>query len=709
MSNKKSEDISNLSLQHELELPASQESPESAQPELENDDADSLGLEDDDAMLNEIDEDNDESVLEELEALAEELDMSFSTPSLSLAAKLKETGGDFHVSESSMYRDRMWKLSHGTHAFPNNIRFDRELPGSNDLKRALIYYVIPQFSPFSYIRACSTTKAYGTNYKLLEQYIFWPNKLSAEPKCIKMISVPMLANAFEDARSKGAKSDAFNLFKLVKHWINLSTHKLIPEELRLEVDLRKIDTPERRKEIVASRFKGTLDGWTSYSEEDLEVLINYALFWVEGVMPKLEELRNFLISEDLISLSDQTVTRKKPFVELERAMTITIEGESVMTPAKNLRYHGDTPYFTYSWITAYAEALDRVRNAVFILMALVTGARKAELAVMHFDDLIIEGGEYWLRITRWKTAKDPIKGETDKLPLPKFIGEMLLKYKKLRSFAPFTKQGWLFQTQKSNKTVNKATPALINYVIIQLKSELPIDRLHCHRFRKTIAEILINRDERNVDIIRALFGHKSYAMTLRYIARNPLMVRSVAIAIEQNYTEDFHEIVAGIRLGIYSGDAADRIFQKISLRPDEFSGKNIRLSLLSFITHLLEAGEPLFIRRTAVGTYCLTGERFSEDNLPPCLVGKHVAGELILPAPENCQPECKKVVILGSAKQALSDNIKFYSSILDAANGKLSIKAEHDLQRRIAATRVHLDNLESTGHSASPLIEAKHV
>jgi hypothetical protein len=330
---------------------------------------------------------------------------------------------------------------------------------------------------------------------------------------------------------------------------------------------------------------------------------------------------------------------------------------------------------------------------------------------MNFADLEQDGnGDYWLRITRWKTAASPTHGEEDRLPIPKFVGDMIRQYQDLRSIEPFVKQGYLFQAQKSNKTVNKATPALINYIIIQLKNELPIDRLHCHRFRKTIAEILINRDERNVDIIRALFGHKSYAMTMRYIARNPLMVRSVAIAIEQNYTREFHEIVAGIRFGAHSGDAAKRIYQQILKCPDEFSGKQLKVSLMAYISHLLAAGEPIFIRRTAVGTYCLTGEYFTRDNLPPCLHGKHVDGELIMPDPSNCQVECKKIVILESAKQALSDNIVFYEAVLTNLIGKkASNTAERELHRRIQATQFHLNNLNASGHSSAQLIEVRNV
>jgi integrase len=675
------------------------------------DDSDSDSNEDEDVeeLLNDINEDYSEAMLEELEALQEELTANASQPSMSLANKIAQLGHNFPVSNGVNYGAAMWSLPHGPHAHPNNIRFDRDLSGSNDLKRALTYHAIPEFSPFSYIRSNSTTKAFGNEYAIVEQYIFIDNGISARPEHIALISVPMINQAFDRAKASTAKHHYFTLFKHLRFWARLSEQKLLPEELRLDVSSEHIDIPERRKEVVHSRFNGALESWIAYSEEDLEILMDYAMFWLEGVMPKAQALKDYLVETKFAFLSDLIVTRRERLPELEAMSTIEVEGKTVMSPRVREHYKDDLLYHSYSWVEGYGKVLDGIRNSIFILVALVTGARKGELAAMHFSHITQEAnGDYWLKITRWKTAASPKHGEEDRLPLPRFVGDMIRKFEQLRSIPPFVKEGWLFQPLRSTKVVNRATPSQITSVIEQLKNALPIERLHCHRFRKTIAEILINRDERNVDIIRALFGHKSYAMTLRYIARNPLMVRSVAIAIEQNYTREFHDIVAGLRLG-HSGSAAERIYRQFLKRPEEFAGTQIKLTIVSYISHLLKAGEPLFIHRTAVGTYCLTGEQFTPTNLPPCLAGRQVEGDLIMPDPGNCKLECKKVVMLSSAKQALSDNIQFYETLLDKARGKLAPKAEAELVRRISASEVHLKNLITTGRSASKQIEVRHV
>lgn len=661
------------------------------------------------AILDDINEDYSEALLEELEALQEELTSKASQPSMSLGNKIAEMGEDFPVSNGVSYGAAMWSLPHGPHAHPNNIRFDRELPGSNDLKRALTYHTIPAFSPFSYIRSNTTTKAFGNEYAIVEQYIFKDNGLTAEPQHIALISMPMINQAFERAKASTARHHYFALFKHMRFWARLSEQKLLPEALRLDVSSEHIDIPERRKEVVQNRFNGAIESWIAYSEEDLEILMEYAFFWLERVMPKAEALKDYLVESKFAFLKDLVVTRRERLPELESLCNIEVDGKTVMSPKVHEHYKDDLPHLTYSWVTGYGKVLDGIRNSIFILVALVTGARKGELAAMHFSHVTQDhNGDYWLKITRWKTAASPKHGEGDTLPLPRFVGDMIRKYEQLRSIPPFVKEGWLFQPMRSTKVVNRATPSQITSVIEQLKNALPIERLHCHRFRKTIAEILINRDERNIDIIRALFGHKSYAMTLRYIARNPLMVRSVALAIEQNYAREFHDIVAGLRLG-HSGAAAQRIYKQILKRPDEFAGQQFKVTIVSYVSHLLKAGEPLFIRRTALGTYCLSGERFTPSNLPSCLEGRQFDEGLIMPDPGNCKLECKKIVMLGSAKQALTDNIQFYEAVLDNARGKLAPKVESELLRRIATSEGHLNNRISTGHSASTHIEVCHV
>lgn len=673
-----------------------------------DDDFDDLTLEsaaDEEDCKDEIDEDFEQTFGNIQEA-----------PAFSLMNKLLASGGNFPVSNESNYLDDIWHLPRTGAGAPNNVHFTREVEGSNSLKRAMIFHTIREYAPLGNIRSYTTARHQGFIYRLLEDYIFRDFHLTARPEHIRLISMDLIRAAIEKARKSPTKSDLFGLYQMLRLWILISDNKLIPDELRIGVTLSEFDSPALRKDIYQRYFRSKVSSWIPYSEEDLEALTEYSLFWIEKALPELLKLRDYLAG--LESLKDGALVRAYPVPEFEKRTSLEIDGKKVMAYKLRESLKHNKPLYSYTWLTDYSRALDSVRNAIFIMVALITGARKSELSPIKFSDLRLdENDEYWLKIHRYKTAHNPTFGEEDELPIPKFIGDAIRDFEKLRDIAKFKRSGWLFQSNISSKDVKTSTIGVIQNVIVSLRNAVDVERIHCHRFRKTIAEILINRDERNIDIIRALFGHKSYAMTLQYISRNPLMVRTVALAIEKNYTREFHEIVAGIRYGAYSGDAATRIYDQISKRPDEFSGKQLKVSLMSYISHLLAAGEQIFVRRTAVGTFCLSGEQYHADNIPPCLMNRKALNDNYQPDPSNCQPDCKKIIVLESAKKSLSDNIVFYTTLLNRGGGQLSSVAERELTRRINATQRHLENLEATGsmdrdpdnRADQRLIEVSHV
>lgn len=622
----------------------------------------------------------------------------------SLVAKLRLfPHGDFPVSEYSEYRQSEWLLHDPQHNHPAKVKLDRQVPGSNELKRALIYHLIPDFAPQGNIKAFTTTKARAYEFSVLDEFLFEANNLTALPEDLGLITASMLNRALAAAKAGEVKRKFVSLFFFIRLWGSLSLQKLIPEELCLNVDLRNVDTRERHQE-VRQVFTGVMQGWVPYSETELEHLINYALFWTEEAVPYLLRANDYLIKNGFDDIIGWSIGRYNEIADFKDHFDIELDGKRVLNYTMSIRKisrSASKVSYNYTWVQHYGATLDKVRNALFILIALITGARKSELAQIKLEDIWSdELGNYWVRITRFKTADDPAyNGETDVLPLPEFVGRKLDDYKKLKDIGPFRKQTYLFQANQSVKVVNKGTPQIINGVIIQLKNEISVDRIHTHRFRKTIAEILINRDERNIELIRMLFGHKSYAMTLRYIGRNPFLVRGVAQALEESFAHEFHEIVKGVRDGSYSGGAADRIAIQINARPKEFMGQRLRLSIMVYISHLLLEGESVYIGRTALGTFCVTGEHFTKDSPPPCIAGRPVIEDFPTPDPTNCQIDCRNAVVLQKAKRAIEENITFYTSVLLGNSDNISRKAEMDLRKKIAAHEMHLINLSNNNKS----------
>lgn len=617
--------------------------------------------------------------------------------------------GDFSVSLYSDYRDPLWTLSDPSKGRPQTIYFDRELPGANDLKRALTYHLVPAFTPFARIKSFASTRAKAYDYRFIDMYILEPNRLSAIPEHLNLITTPMLNQALDDAKASGQASHYTGLFFFLRFWLVLSAHKLIPEELRLSAGQTGIGTKERHKD-VAQYFAGSLQTWIPFSETELEKLVNHALFFLEEATPRLIDARNFVVNNAIDKMRGGKIKRADRQIEFEKVMTISINGKSILNYTMSEGLSKGFHTYRYYWLANYAKAVDQVRDAVFVFVALVTGMRRTELAALTFDDVILEADDrYWIDITRFKTSYDPnYNGETDRLPLPKYVGKIIENLKTLRNVAGLYRNGLIFQTAFSTTAVTNEKPNLPNNIIEHLEEATGIERIHPHRFRKTIAEILINRSERNIDVIRLLFGHHSYSMTLRYISRNPYLVRSVAQALEESYSKEFHEIVSGIRDGGYSGDAAERLAKQITERPEKFKGRQLKVSILVYISHLLTAGTPIYVGRTAVGTYCVTGDQFDEHNLPPCLKDRVLNDGRIRPDPTNCQIECRNTVVIGKARSSMEENIRFYEALLESNSDTLNVRAKITIKNKIDAQKAHLENLHHSEHlktSHIPVLE----
>ncbi|MDP5542472.1 tyrosine-type recombinase/integrase [Pseudomonas aeruginosa] len=648
--------------------------------------------------------DAEEAALEAFQEILRETEGKIDSSKSGLLKKLEiYPTGDFPISPFSNYRDPVWKFTNEDNGAPMNVYFDREILGANDLKRSLVYHMAPAFTPFNRIRSFSSTKSKAHEYKFIDIYLLSRNRLSAIPAHINLITTRMLNEALDEAKASGQSSHYLGLFSILRFWLALSHNKLLPEGMNLPEHVVNIDNQERSKDVLDT-FTGSLQSWIPYSESELEKLINHSLFWIEEAAPRLLKAKNYIIRSGLDTYQKGVLRRAAPQTDFEQSMSITIKGTPVLNYSLVEKIKDGYTTYTYSWVAEFAQAIDKVRSAVFVFVALVTGMRRNELGVLKFEDIILDkDGLYWIDITRFKTSTDPnYSGNTDRLPLPYYVGRCIEMLKELRGLWSFYKQGYIFQSAFAVIAVSSDKPDLPSNIVSYLEESTGVERIHPHRFRKTIAEILINLSERNIDIIRLLFGHHSYAMTLKYIARNPYLVRSVAVALEESYSKDFHEILTAVRDGSYSGHAADRLARKIAKRPEDFKGKRLRISILTYVSHLLSAGSPIYVGRTAVGTYCVSGESFNSDNLPPCLIGHPNPDGRSLPDPSNCQIECRNAVIIGKAKIAMKDSLNFYESLLVNGGGSLTGRARRMIHEKIEAHKRHLANLNNEGASKPP-------
>jgi integrase len=606
--------------------------------------------------------------------------------------------GDFSISDHSKFREPVWILEKEHIGGTIKINFYEGNDQLSFLKKCIIYHYIPSFHPFGRIKSFQTTNGYGINFSLLDAFLFDVQKLRTFPSNIKLITPRMLNEALDLARVSEFSNHYRSLYSIIVFWAFLSDNKLIPMECRLDIDTSLVDTKDRQKDVSLETMRRN-NSYEPFTRKELSILLEYALFWTESALEHIVETRDYSIEFGINKYQKYKVSKRKQLKRLEQLYTYKIDGQVIIGLNHSTKFDKrDNGAITHSYTTKsyFATATDNVRNGVFILVALITGLRRQELVQLKFSDFYQdENGDCFVDISRFKTSNDPnYNGEEDVLPIPDFIYESIQKLLSLREYLNNVRTGYIFQSSKSHKHVKKVTSAIIKIIVREISNECKVDRIHAHRFRKTIAEVLIGQDETNIDVIRELFGHKSYAMTLRYISRNPYFVRAIAEIIGKHYTKEFENILIEVTSGSYSGHAGERIAKQIQKRPNLFKGSALKLTVFNYVSALLSAGEPFFLHRTPMDSYCLSIPIVGGTEATPCVKKMKNNAARVSPDPSNCQyEECTKALITNAAKPAIEDNIIFYTRLLDSKEPPLSAVNHKNIKRKLRVNQVHLDNL----------------
>lgn len=606
--------------------------------------------------------------------------------------------GDFPISDHSKFCDPVWILEKDHVGDTVRVNFYEDNAELTFLKKCIMYHYIPSFHPFGRIQSFQTTSGYGFCFKTLDTYLFDVQKFRKFPEATNLITSRMLNEALNKAKTSEYSNHYRNLYSIIVFWAFLTDNKLIPKECRLDIDTSLVDTKERLKDVSLETMRRNKT-YEPFNRSDLSTLLEYALFWTESALDHVIKVKDYSIEIGVNNYEKYKVEKRERQLKLEelyeqKVNDETVIGLSILTK-RDKRDNGNDTYVYHTW-ARFAEATDKVRNGVFILVALITGLRRSELANLKFSDFYqAENGESFLDISRFKTSNDPnYNGEEDILPIPDFIYESVQKLLSLREYLNNVRGGYVFQSSKSRKDVKKMKSAMIQIIIREISTACKIDRLHAHRFRKTIAEILIGQDETNIDVIRELFGHKSYSMTLRYISRNPYFVRVIADTIGKHYTKEFENVLLEITSGSYSGHAGERIAKQIQKRPELFKGSALQLTIFNYVNSLLSAGEPFFLHRTPMNAYCLSIPVVGGSESTPCVKKMKNNSDRVSPDPSNCQyEECSKALITNAAKYAIEQNVIFYTKLLESDEPALAPIHKKNIKRKLKINKLHLENL----------------
>lgn len=187
-----------------------------------------------------------------------------------------------------------------------------------------------------------------------------------------------------------------------------------------------------------------------------------------------------------------------------------------------------------------------------------------------------------------------------------------------------------FSSMAGNTMVNKRLSCFCNFI----RSETIA---FSHQFRKTLANFFLSKTKKAPILLMQLFGHKSIAMTMKYLNQNKLIKREVKLRIKEKFAKDVHIVALAIQNSSLSGPAADRLINAVDARIDEnaFKGETEAEIMRDLEDWLIEKiqSDSFLITHTPTNICCRP--RTSRDK-PPCHSNTCDYIDPDLPNPSGC-------------------------------------------------------------------------
>ena len=590
------------------------------------------------------------------------------------------------VSQYSVFADNRWKLESAS--IKKVLIFNKNKYRNDETIRFIktfLYYSIPENHPTGKVKSLNTTNAYQGYLRSLTLCLFDEFAISDPSRDIQNLTLDQLNKSLDKAKTI-SYSMYGSIFYVYALWFTLSEYGLLPEIYRLPCERNHLLTKERRSDIF-DYISSQAEGWQPFNEDELTKLVDFIIPQLEIGRDRLEKIADYAIENNITNVRRSSTIKKK---------TDELLG---LLPLPSTNFDSEEPDTLFQLINNY-------KQAVYAFLALITGLRRRELNALKFDSFEkINSTSCRVTVTRWKTSDDPNNhGTTDSILVPIIVFESLETLKKIVTA--------YYQSEPTHLSYSKYDVALakesgISSEFVALAKKLCIN-LHFHRFRKTIASLLIMQSEKNIELIRFLFGHKSYAMTMHYIMRNPFLIEDVTKLMEHHYCKEFSGLLGDIINGHYSGKAAEQIAENIKNNTSAFSGDFLHTTIKEYVSALLEAGEPIFIHRIPLGGTCVSVPVLASKPTPCTKNMKYT--DRIKPDVSMCEGEyCPKAVFSKTAVPALTQNIKYYESILTHNINNMSDKLIQKYERLLYVTKEHVENIQRSRPIFIEMDQIDHV
>lgn len=576
--------------------------------------------------------------------------------------------------------------------------------------KILTYYSFPT-SPFNKLQSWDSTLAKYWGIYICVSGLFYRNQITTA-SLISNVTLPQL-HAFVRKEILAAETDSGSAFSrlvaiqgFLRQWCELSELDVLPPWAKLSYDLLEVLPSKTSGQIrnIAEEAKIT---WLPLDPDTIKACydesVNYIRLYAGSIIscnqlvksrPRFEEGALRMVRQDGATkhLFNELVNFTPPLVVgTDRPL---FELPVVTKLVKSQGYTSGWQNRTWVAINQIRPQTIHLKRACIFIIGLFTGLRRREIAELPAKPAYRKNDSLYIDIRRFKTSSDPAgDGELDSIPVPAIVAEAIDVLLKLLSPSRTAYESdYLLVTDiATSKKFEKTKRATVGKDIKDFIIYVTGSKGHAHQLRKAIAWLLISRSEKNVDLIRQLFGHRSYGMALRYILRNELLVKNVIELVEHNYTEDlqliFSKIAGGEEVVSFANKASDRSGQNL------YRGQILASDIETFVRESLLSGVPLYVSHLPIGGFCVSAKDLRKKP-PPCF---KVAGQA-QPDPEFCDYKiCEHFLSTVESTANVEKQISYYQHKLNylenSRNSKLvDFYAKEILDHQLLLERASMDH-----------------
>jgi hypothetical protein len=583
---------------------------------------------------------------------------------------IREWGG-IRVSPKSIFGANRWDFTDYPLPHPDRgiATFNSKDNGILDehwilIAKALTFYMIPHFSVTDRMGSYSSMVSHSIMFRdiwpLFKRYNIYQGREESSSfrtiDCLTRDEVIAWIDGLESLARKCSMAYA------LRHWQRVSMLGLLPSAYMCRtIFITKEDTARYTKQRMEGAISWTpipLDNYAALcgycfkavSEYAKDALFLYKTFYRSLVHafdgdPKLEFRPGSHHTNSKAGIkafkSYQPVTEKgMPWwgLQVRQYVDQTYEGE-------------------YLRHTTVRSTVFHVIHAAIVIILCTTGMRRSELCGLKTGSLWSDKEGFWLNFTVFKTSPTS-QGDLKRIPVPDITVAAIRFLEEIGDDSrTFGGHDYLLTSLVGHTFGNRLRTASVGTSIETICDWIGVPSVHPHQFRKSLASYIIYQDPRAIALIKHLYSHSSYKMTLRYILLLPAVHTEILqIMIEEN-TAILADVIESALQHKIGGPAGKRLEVALDKSPG-FAATlmdNGKETLEQYVEAMLQQGAALLHRTNFA--ICMRGPGVTEKS--PCDPKLKRPNVISMPNLAMCDPlSCHHSAFLPEHIEDLKHTIK---------------------------------------------------